>query len=192
MGTTGITGASILTALKACTEIHFSITDPTGLVTPVNITTLDFSAATDYETVRADLQTALRANANPQLANATVQYTAASGQFSIVGSVTGTGNRMAVVAGSNPSTDFSAQAGLLIAGGGKAIPGVSAQTPLQAVQDSANLSDNFGSFGFIDSTANPPTPLQASDVAAVSAWNAAQNVKYIYCTPSTVAAAPTA
>jgi hypothetical protein len=190
VGAPGILGNAVLTSLKACTAISFNVTDTNNVVTPVNITGMDLSAATSFEDIRADVQTALRANANPQLVNATVLYTAATGVFTIQGSVSGSGNLIEVVPTATPGTDFGSQAALATASGGKAVPGVSAQTPLQAVQDSAALSDNFGSFGFIDSSTSPPTPLPDADIAAVSAWNAAQNVKYLYCLPGTIATAP--
>lgn len=190
-GATGISGSGVLTSLKACTALDLNITDNTGTVTPVSIT-LDLSAAADFPTIAADVQTALRANANPQLTNATVAYTAATGRFTITGSVTGTGTLIAAVGTGSPTTDFGTQAGLLTSSGAQNIGGLSAQTPVQAVTDSANVSDNFGSFGFIDSSTTPPTLLGQSDVTAVASWVDAQNNKYMYCTPTTVLGAPTA
>lgn len=184
-GITGVTGSSALTAIQAATSITFEVTDNVGTVTPVNITNINLTAASDFATVAADLQTAFRANANPQLTNCTVAYTAATGQFTFSGSLTGSGS-VTVQAGSNPTTDVGKQIGWLASDGAIYTNGYAAQTPVQAIQTTTNQSDDFGAFGFLDSTTNPVTPLAQADIVAVAQWNHAQNNKFIYCVPCSI------
>lgn len=127
----------------------------------------------------------------PQLTNCNVQYTAVPGRFTIQGSVLGTGDITGVTSGVSSSVDFAVQGGLLASAGAQSIDGVNAQAPVDAVTASANISDNFGAFGFIDSSTSPPMQLASADSVAVATWNDAQNNKFMYCVPTTVLNAPT-
>lgn len=182
----GVQGATTLAAIKAANSITLAVTDAFGVVTNVPFTAIDLSSAADYEAVRAALQTTFRTSTNTQLQTCTVSYTASVGQFVITGSVTGSG-KINAVALANPATDLAVQMNLLTASGGSSIPGVTAQSPLEAAQAAYATSDNYGSFGFIDSTSNPPLPLSEADVAAVAAWNHSLNNEYVYCVPTTTA-----
>jgi hypothetical protein len=185
-GASGISGNTVLTALKACTTANFNVTDSNNVVTPVNITGLNLSGAADFPTIAADLQTAFRANTNPQFANCTVLYTAATGQFTLQGGLSGSGLIQAV-AGVSPTTDLNAHIGWLVANGATDSSGQSAQTPTQAISAAVAVTNNFGAFGFINSTTNPPTPLLDTDIVNVATWNNAQNNQFLYCAPTTIA-----
>lgn len=58
--------------------------------------------------------------------------------------------------------------------------GVVASTPLPTVIASAEASDNFGAFSFIDS-------LSTSNIELLAEWNEGQNVKYMYLVPAEAA-----
>lgn len=79
------------------------------------------------------------------------------------------------VSGSN---DVATVLGLTSAAGAFGVTGSAAIAPVQAVQDSEQVSNNFGSFAFAQA-------LQESDVIAVAAYNASQNIKYQYHVPCT-------
>lgn len=187
-GAAGVLGAARLDALKAATELNLSINDGTS-VSEITVT-LDLSGAATYEAVRAAVQTALRAETNLQLTQANVLYTAATGVYAINGSSPVANSSITVVPAMNPAADAGALMGLLVSEGAKVIPSVPQQTALEAIVASADESDNFGSFGFIDSTSNPPLRLSDEDVDAIAAWNHSQNNKFLFLTPGTVAQAP--
>lgn len=189
-GTTGIAGAAQLAAIIASTGMVLSITDGSGMVTQATISAVNFSADTTYAAVAATLQTALRANTNPQLVGATVLYTAATGQFTITGTLSGATGTIVAVPQSTPATDIASQLGLLPSQNAQSTPGFVAQTAVEAISSSANDTNNFGSFGFIDSTTSPPTPLSHDDIVAVAQWTDAQNNTYMYCVPTTILDAP--
>lgn len=183
-GETGITGSAPLAAIQAATTIGFNVTDATGTVTPVTLVGIDMSSAVSFAAVASILQTALRANANLQLANASVLYTAANGQFTIAGAIAGAGGLLTCVEQPTSTTDLGVQLGLLASLGAVSTPGINAQTAVQAIDASVQTDNDFGSFGFIDSTSTPPTPLAQADVVAVSQWTDAQNNTYLYCLPT--------
>lgn len=184
-GAVGIMGAARLDATRMGTTLNLSVNNgDTVEDAPV---TVDLTTAANFDAVRALLQTAIRATENTLLTSASVLYTAATGQFTINSSVVIDGASITAIPTANPATDVGALLGLTEAAGGTSIPTTAAQTPLEAIAASADQSDNFGSFGFIDSTSNPPQRLSDADVDAVAAWNHAQNNKFMYLTPVTVA-----
>lgn len=189
-GAAGITGATRLGQIAAATTLNITIhpgNDDPDVVVPL---TLNLTAANTYEAVRAAIQTSIRTNTNPQLAQANVLYTASAGVFTLTGGNVEAGATLTVNPATNPAEDVGALIGWTQGAGGVSIKGYDAQSPLEAITTSANSSDNFGSFGFIDSTSNPPLPLTAEQQEAVAAWNHAQNNKFLYLTPTTVADAP--
>lgn len=190
-GIVGVLGTDTLTLILDTTLLTLSIDKNDGTPPTVVNITVDFTGAANYDAVRADLQTALRASANSELTLATVTYTAATGQFQITGGVTST-STFTAVAQAVATTDVALQMGLLPSQGAVSVPGTPIQTPLQAVMSSTDASDNFGSFGFIDSTSNPPQRLADADVLAVAVWNTTQNNKFMFCTPTTTSGALTA
>ncbi len=147
--------------------------------TAIPIIDLDFSAATTLTQVASILQTALRANADPQLTTATVSYNTNTNQFTLTGSATGTGSLTATPTGQ--TTDVGPLLGWTT-GGTINVSGQAADTPDVAVQKSADISNNFGSFAFC----TPSTPLANADIVLIATWNATQNNMYIYSVPVTL------
>lgn len=179
-GGPGAFGAEVLAALRASTALRLVTTNAAGVSTTQDIT-LNLTAASTFEAVRAAIQTAIRSKTDPLLAQANVLYTAATGVFTfqsgapaVVGSVTAEAN-------ANPDIDAAYWLNWLPGRAAVVSAQTAAQSPLEAVSASLNLSDNFGSFGFLDSTVSPRAPLELEDVEAVSAWNHAQNVKFMFC-----------
>ncbi len=142
---------------------------------------IDFSTATSLggvaPSVASLLQAAIQAaDVDPVWASATVTYDAVRSSFQLVGGATG------------PAT-ITVQAGVggtPIAGPGSdnilgwfegttlvVSDGAAAQTPVEAVMASVVASNNFGSFLFMNTTT-------LSEVTAVAAWNATQNVTFMY------------
>lgn len=145
--------------------------------TSVQITGLAVSAATDLTNVASIIQTALRANADPQLVTATVTFNTNTNQFVLAGSVTGSGSISVLATGLDG--DLSQALGWAT-GGTVLVAGQAADAPDVAVAKTAAISNNFGSFVFL----TPTVPLTNDEIKAVSAWNAAQNNTYLYSIPT--------
>lgn len=137
---------------------------------------LDFSAAASLADVAAIIQTGIRAEAGSNFAGATVTYDNVRQRFNA--SFPGATAVPAAVMVSAPTTGASIVA---LSGWTSAATfgsGATAQSPLEAVTASTVLSDNFGSFGFIDD-------LTLEQWTEIGAWVQAQNVKYIALVPVT-------
>lgn len=130
------------------------------------LTAVDLSGANSYADAAALLQTAFRTELGSQFTTSTVVYDAVAGAFNFTSSDDGP----AGIEVTTPGT----LAGPL-AWGATAIfsPGVAAATPVEAVTASQSGSTNFGSFLFLSA-------LTDDELVAVSAWNAAQNVEYLF------------
>lgn len=191
-GAPGVLGEARLNLIRGATNLSLAISDSPEVAPTIVSLVVNFDPEATYEEVRAALQTAIRAETNPQLAQATVLYTASTGRFTITGSVATAGASIVVQPAQNPALDIGVQLNLTEGTGGVSTQGYGAQTALDAIRDSADNSDNFGSFGFIDSSSNPPLRLSTADVESIAAWNHSQNNKYMYLTPGTVPAAPAA
>lgn len=138
----------------------------------VSIGPIDTSAAADLTAVAAAVQTAIRLNANAQLVTATVTYNSNTNQFVFTGSVTGSGNISLIPGAAN---DISVLLGWSTAGAVN-VPGQAADSAAQAIEKSANISNNFGSFVL----ATPAVALTNQDIADIAAWNHSQNNMYMY------------
>ena len=138
---------------------------------------LDFSADTTLAEVATTLQTAVQAvtAGGTMWTSATVIYNATVGNFQFLGGdeidspisvqegISGQpiGNLLGWVSG--PTLQW--------------ISGLASPTPVDAVINSAQASNNFGSFLFVES-------LLTSDIISIAQWNATQNVSFIYCVPA--------
>lgn len=169
-----------LSALKAITAGTLTISS--GGVTDV-IAGIDLSTATDMASVAALLQTELRAGTLPQLNQCIVQYESNRGAFTLVGGMATPGDELFVVA-TTGTGDMASVLGWLPGQSTKQL-GADAQTPVQAVQRSADEDDNFGSLAFVGTV--HPTLAEAT---AVAAWVHAQNNKFMYCVGVTDATGP--
>lgn len=141
--------------------------------TVIPITGINLSTATTLTQVASLLQTALRLNADIQLANCSVTYNTNTSQFVLTGSTPGSGNLS--VTPSGLTTDLSIILGWAT-GGTVLVAGQAADAPDVAIAKSAAISDNFGSFIY----ATPSTPLTNTQIAAIGAWTDVQNNKFMY------------
>lgn len=137
-----------------------------------NISAVDFSTASSFADVATDLQAEL---ITAGLAGAAVTY--ANNRFVVQLVDLATVAIVATVSGAN---DMAMALGLTEASGAISVTGSAAVTAVVAVQQSEQLSDNFGSLVFV------PT-LTISDHSAVAAYVAAANVKYQYHVPVSAA-----
>ncbi len=134
------------------------------------VTNADFTGDVSFADVAASLQTAIRLEAGSQFTTATVTYDAGTASFIFASSeqeaaaisITVAGNLagpLGWTTAASPDPVFS--------------PGVDLTPVPDALSESVNLSNNFGSFAFVDA-------LTADEAAEASAWNAARNVEYIF------------
>lgn len=135
-----------------------------------DIPQIDLSSADSLTDIASLLQTVIVAT-DPVLANATVDYDSVSRRFVLT--VPGLVGKISVDVNSLSTTlQWTVDTGALF------ISGATARTPTDTVGDSAELTNNFGSFLFL-------SQLSDDDIQAVAAWNDAQNVKFMYCVPAT-------
>lgn len=140
------------------------------------LTGMNFSAAAALADVAGIIETKLKTS----LGGATVTYDATAQKFNAT--FTGHDAPAAVsVIAAGSGTDISDNLGWTTAKGMVTSPGSNATTLLDYVIEADEISDNYGSFAFCGEA------LALSDVEAVAAWNAAQNVKYMYLVPVTKA-----
>jgi len=167
--------AANLTALKAI--VAGSIEFAFG-ATNVTVSGISFAAATSLADVASELQTALRGNAQAELANCTVAYDATNSRFTFTATATGvTTEAFNVVPLTAPPANTDVAAALAwyeTSGAIIATPSV-AVAPAQTLANSDNISSNFGSFAFLNGVLTSIT-----DIVAVATANAAYNIKYMY------------
>ena len=140
------------------------------------LSSLDFSGATSYADVAQVIETAIQANTSGGAiyTAATVEFNATQQAFKLTGGTTGASViTYATTAGSG--TDISGTIGWNEASEPILSNGIDAEDVSDILDDTVELSDNFGSFAFID------LALDVSNVADIGAWNSAQNFKYIFC-----------
>lgn len=146
----------------------------------VNISAIDLSQAANLTAVASALQVKLRATADPQLTSATVTYNTNTNQFTVVGTITGSG--VMTVTPTGLATDISQITGLAT-GSTVIVSGQAADTAAVAVAKSASISNNMGSFIFT----TPLTPFANTDIVAIATWNDSQNNMYIYSVATSAA-----
>lgn len=144
----------------------------------VTVTGISFAAATSLADVASELQTALRANAQAELANCTVAYDVTNARFTFTATATGvtteTFNVVPLVA-PPANTDVAAALAWYETQGAALASASTAVTPAQTLANSDNISSNFGSFAFLNNALTSIT-----DIVAVATANAAYNIKYMY------------
>lgn len=140
---------------------------------------LDFSAAVALADVATAIQTKLQATTSP--ANAfTVTYDSVGQKFN-ANFVGLTPPSTVEIIPSTSGTDIADNLGWTTAKGMLTSPGSVATTVLDYVIEADEISDNYGSFEFMG------TALDLTTVESIAAWNTAQNVKYQYLVPVTLA-----
>jgi hypothetical protein len=149
--------------------LHFSVAGNDYSTEAINTST-----AESFSEVASTIQTAIRA-ADAALDSATVTYDVTTRRFVL--SAVGMLGKIGIIDG-----ELAEKLEWTLDTGAVFITGSDARSAAQTVSDSAELTNNFGSFLFL-------APLSDEDIADVAAWNGAQNVKFIYCVPTSSAAA---
>jgi len=160
-----------LTQIKTITNGVFSLTIGS---TTANIGPINFSTATSFSDVATEIQTAINAVVNPNFSTATVMYNNQNTSFNFVSGVSGVA-QISVTTGSG-GTDISD----IIGWGIQAIfsNGDVAETITDTLNNSANQSNNFGSFIFTEQS-----NLTLDEITEAAAWEYSNNVVYMYCVP---------
>jgi hypothetical protein len=132
---------------------------------------LDFTAAVSLSQVASIIETAINALSGLQFTGATVIYNATRGSFDFVSGDVGA----AIISVSPPLTGTNITP--LIGWTSLAIysNGADAQSITDVLTNTASLSNNFGSFLFLNSAG-----LDLSQVIEAATWNSAQNVMFQY------------
>lgn len=137
----------------------------------IDFASIDLSGAASLADVADVLQTAIRTNADPQLATATVVYDAIRGAFDFAGAVAEAATISADTSG--VGTDLTILVGWRGVANVIYSDGAEAETPLAAVTRSAETSNNFASFLFL-------SDLTLDQITAVSDWNNSKNNEFLY------------
>lgn len=166
-----IFGASATQSLANWTGITDGAFDLTLGPDTNSISGLDFSTAVDLDGVASIIEAAIQAETGTLWTAASVAYDPIRGSFNLTGGAVGP----AVVAVGAPATGTNLLAAGLLGWTSNAIfsDGVAAETVTDTITASANASSNFGSFAFMPA-------LSLEEVVDLSAWNTAQNNRYIF------------
>lgn len=171
-----IRGAAPLTTIatwKAITDGAFVLQVGTEGAT---VDALDFSGANSLADVAGIIQAGIRAENGTNFTNATVTYDAVAQRFNATFPGATVLPALPVVTAPTTGTSVVPQLGwgdTAVFGGGSV-----AQSALEAVTESNSISDNFGSFSFIDA-------LTREQWTEIGAWVQAQNIKYFALVPVT-------
>lgn len=158
--------------LAAVTAINAgAFTLQLGSAAPVNIAGVNLSGAASLAAAAALLQVAVRA-ADASLATATVAF-AADGPSRFTVAVPATLGALIAASTVSGAQDIATVLGLKASVNGINITGVAAQTSLEAFNLGADVTDNFGSFVFLDD-------LDLSEAEELAAANLALNFKYMF------------
>lgn len=133
----------------------------------IALVNIDLTAAASLAAVAAAIQAAIRAAGGTQFVNATVTYDAVGKKMIFASTLS---------QAASISTPTGTLAGLLGWTAGDAVlsPGASVQTIVEALETSASISNNFGSFAFV------PT-LSTDEILAAAQWNDARNIEFMFC-----------
>jgi len=146
----------------------------------VTLTAIDFSTAVSLAQVATLLTAEFAADADPNVAATTVSYDATNNRFVIAGSLLDLTAMSFDQLGSG-LTDVGNALSLYTSLGAINVTGVAAaQTPLEALQASINISNNFGSFVF-------SSELTISEHGDIAEYNSGLNVLFQYMVPVALA-----
>lgn len=178
---------TLLANWTGITDGSFSLT--LGGVTET-FTGLNFGAAASLAAVATIIQTAIRTGTGTQWTAATVTYNATTGSFdfeggddtvaaavSVAPGIVGTNIAGTGLLGWYPAATFT---------NGTYTPGaiwsdgVQEQTVTELLEGSSTISNNFGSFLFLNSLA-----ITLADAIEAATWNEEQNNMYLFCVPVT-------
>lgn len=167
----GDKSAKVLSTFTAIANGAFTINIGAGqaILTGINLT-----GAASLAAVAALIQTAIRTGTGVQFTAATVTYNATRGSFDVVSGQTGA----AVISVTAPGSGTNLLGPLGWSGTGAIFSdGSAAETVTETLTESAGASNNFGSFMFSDLT------MSIEEIEEAAAWNATQNVLYMYMVP---------
>ncbi|WVH05512.1 hypothetical protein KKJFFJLC_00004 [Vibrio phage vB_VpaS_PGB] len=162
--------AATLDTLKTYTA---AVLDVTLNGSTFNATAIDLSAATSYADVATVLQGKIQA-LDASLSTTTVTFNALSGGFDVDTEGDADGALTFASATSGFLTDIGLDSTAVFSSG------IAAQTLTSLMDSSTNLSNNFGTFAFVDD-------LDLTQIEELATWNAAKNFAYMYCEKSTKA-----
>lgn len=160
----------VLAALKLILNGSANITVGGQVAT---LSGVDLSSAVDLAGVASIIQTAIRAETGTQFATATVTYNASRGSFDFTASVAGEAAISVALAGTG--TDLLGPLGW--SGTGAILSdGAAAESVTDTLTESADASNNFGTFLFMPE-------LSLEEIEEAAAWNTTQNVLYMFLVP---------
>lgn len=144
--------------------------------TAYTLTGVNFADAEAYTDIATTVQTALRENTDGGAlwTNATVTYNAGNNSFMLTGGETGDAE-ISYAAAANEGTDISALLGWNIASAPILSTGTTAQTIGEILNKTIDISTNFLTFGFINSSDC------YDNLDAIGAWVDEQNNEYRLC-----------
>lgn len=174
----GAAPVSSLVAFQAITGGTLSLT--IGSQTAA-LTGLNFSAAVSLADVAATLQTAIRLAAGDQFTTATVTYDALTGTFNFTASA-GETDPADISVNASPGSSVAGNIGWGV--GAVFSPATPAQSVTEALDASASVSNNFGSFAFVNA-------LSVDETVEAAVWNSARNVEFMFCARTSAADAVT-
>ena len=163
----GSTPVASLIAFQAITGGTLSLT--IGAQT-ASLTGLNFAAATSLADVAVTLSAALNLAAGDQFTTATVTYDATAGAFNLVAS---SGETDAADISINADAAGSIAGSMGWSAGAVFSPATPAQTITEALETSTSVSNNFGSFAFVND-------LTTDEIVEAATWNSARNVEFMY------------
>lgn len=168
---------SVFAALTDTGKVKVDLGGETHDVSP------DFTGDATLADVAASMQIAIRAitAGGTMWTSATFAY--AAGSFTLTGGVAGAADIGYFLAPAS-GTDLKAMFGMDVGSSPILSVGVDAETPVEAMARVDALSDNFGSFMFLDTLTN-------EEIVDVADWNKTKNYKYLYSVSTTVANAST-
>lgn len=143
------------------------------------LVTFDARPVTSFVDLAPVLQSAIRtaAAAIPCLAMCTVVFNISSNRITITGGTDTVGGSIVVTPA--PTDDASGLLGL-VGGDVSSTAGRVGDNAVQTMERTTNISDNFGSFAFIDALDNWQSSVIGSRMQDLAAWNAAWNNKFIF------------
>lgn len=164
---TGITAGSFTLTLGGVTQL---------------VSSINLSSAANLAQVASILQTAIRAaHSGTMWTTAQVNYDTTRGAFNFIGGTTGGPANIVIVDGAqNVAATYGWLAGAILSNGS------AVETITQTLTNSAQASNNFGSFAFTYGLA-----LTQAEVVEAATWNAGQNVLYQYHVAASPTVAPT-
>lgn len=136
------------------------------------LTGLDFSSATSYSAVATALQTAIQnyAAGGALWTGATVTFN--NSKFILTGGSEGKASITAALPATS-GTDVSSMLGWASATNPVVSVGTDEQTLTESLAETANASDNFGSFAFVED-------MTSAQITEVAQWVNNQNVAFLY------------